>query len=255
MIREFAAQTCHAHKDLNRSEDKPMFLYFAGNHMTASNAAISVRKALDKSGVLASLYQKDSKFTSTMVRKLITTLIREEEPELVGPLFQQLGHSESTSAWHYQLKMSQKSSAHVVKNISTILSKAADKEKEEGLIRIQSRNETRTPQPPLQENSRSGQATSIEKDTTTPAEHATTEEETTFERMLALNNSKKGDNLVKIAVKMNMDLKDNPVGTMLEGRRYRLISEFETVVKRKYDIELSPALGHRVPKAFLDPSL
>lgn len=72
------------------------------------------------------------------VRKLITTLICKEEPELACPLSQQPGYSESTSAGHCQLNMSQKLSAHVVQKISSILSKAAHRE-EEGLIRVNSR--------------------------------------------------------------------------------------------------------------------
>ena len=76
--------------------------------MTASNAAQSVQKALVRSGVLETLKRKDPKFTATMVRKLITTLVRDEEPELAGPLAQQLGHTEGTGANFYQLKQSQK---------------------------------------------------------------------------------------------------------------------------------------------------
>ena len=59
--------------------------------------------------------QAEPKYTATMVHKLITTLVREDEPELVEPLVQQLSHSSKTGADNYQLKMKQKFSAKMVK--------------------------------------------------------------------------------------------------------------------------------------------
>ena len=114
-----------AGETLNRASNKPMFVSYAGNDMTASNAAQSVRKTLSRSGVLETLKRKDPKFT--MVRKLITTLVRDEEPELAGP--EALGHTEGTGANLYQLKQSQKRSAIVIKKIQTTISTAAAKEK------------------------------------------------------------------------------------------------------------------------------
>ena len=41
--------------------------------------------------------------TATVVRKLITLLVREEEPELAGPPARQLNHSTATGEGRYQL--------------------------------------------------------------------------------------------------------------------------------------------------------
>ena len=64
-------------------------------------------------------------FTATMMKKLITKLVREEEPGLSGPLSQQLGHSEKTNEGRNQLKISQTSSARIVKTVSATLGAAS----------------------------------------------------------------------------------------------------------------------------------
>ena len=94
--------------------------------MNASNAAKATKNALVNSGVLESI---DRKVTATMIRKLVTTLVREDEPELAPPLPQQLNHWDRTGEANYMLKQSQKSSANVVRVISKTISKAAAEEK------------------------------------------------------------------------------------------------------------------------------
>ena len=107
-------------------DDKPMFVSYVGNPVTASkSAAKSIRQALDKSGALAMVNQAEPKYTATMVRKLITTLVREDEPELVEHLVQQLSHFSKTGADNYQLKMKQKFSAKMVTVMASSVEAAA----------------------------------------------------------------------------------------------------------------------------------
>ena len=129
MLQQFATQTCER-CDGRRSESSPMFLSFDGNLMEASNAARSIKRALKLSGVLGE-YTKNA--TATMIRKLVTTLVREDEPELVEPLSQQLSHSSWTAEGTYQLKQSQKSSVRVVKTIRKSVHSHAVEERKHGI--------------------------------------------------------------------------------------------------------------------------
>ena len=74
--------------------------------MSESNAPKSIRQALYKSGANTLDNEEDPKINATMVRELITTLVR-EDPELAGPISQQLNHSEATGEGTYQLEMKQ----------------------------------------------------------------------------------------------------------------------------------------------------
>ena len=132
-MKQFALQTSQVGAKYQRGDDKPMFVSYVGNAMTASNAAKSIRQALGKSGALAIANQADPKFTATMVRKLITTLVREDEPELAEPLAQQLSHSSKTGADNYQLKMKQRNSAKMVKMIASSVEAAARRETAESV--------------------------------------------------------------------------------------------------------------------------
>ena len=132
MLQQFATQTCERN-DGRRSESSPMFLSFDGNLMDASSAARSIKKSLKLSGVLGE-YTKNA--TATMIRKLVTTLVRQDKPELAEPLSQQLSHSSRTAEGTYQLKQSQKSSVRVVKTIRKSLHSHAAEERKHGITVI-----------------------------------------------------------------------------------------------------------------------
>lgn len=63
MMHQFAMQSSKEGKKFNHGDAELVFVSFSGNQMSASNAAKSIRQALEKSGAMAKSNQQDSKFT------------------------------------------------------------------------------------------------------------------------------------------------------------------------------------------------
>ncbi|MEW8548175.1 MAG: hypothetical protein AB2693_32125 [Candidatus Thiodiazotropha sp.] len=282
MMKQFALQTSQVGEKYNRGDNSPMFVTYVGNQMSASNAAKSIRQSLEKSGALALVNQDDPKFTPTMVRKLITTLVREEEPELAGPLAQQLNHSTATAEGTYQLKMKQQTSAKVVKMIGATITTAARKETDtvisettdlgesQGSITLPTSDRETSETTGLAEiqgaiTSQTSSATNTGKHlpsvTSDSEENKKTEifnfptQSEFVTRMMTFTKSEVTDRILSDAFKLTNERMTDPISSMLEGRRYKLIQKFEEAVEKKYEIQLSTAFTPLVPKVSFEADL
>ena len=232
MVQQFATQTTER-EDPSRGDKKPMFLSFAGNEMTASNAAKSIKTALTSSGVMDDV---DRKVTATMIRKLVTTLVREDEPELARPLAQQLNHSDKTNETNYQLIQSQKSSAKMVKVMSESIFKAAEKEKREKKI------DQRKPDKEKEQPAKTCE--NAEFDMPPKSE---------FVKRICQFSAQK--DLADRAKNMREQRRANKFKLYLYGRRFRIVADFEAAVKDAYDIDLPGIVNYICPKVDDDPEL
>lgn len=73
--------------------------------------------------------------------------------------------------------------------------------------------------------------------------------------MLTFTKSEVTDQILTDPFKLTNERMTDPMGSMLEGRRYNLIEKFEEAVKKKYEIQLSTVFTPLVPKVSFEAAM
>lgn len=231
-----------------------MFLTYEGNEITVSHAAKAIKNSIERAGVLKDFSRKA---TATVIRKLVATLVREDEPELAGPLAQQLCHSSKTAEGTYQLKMSQKSLAKVVQAIDRSVSSAANTEKQQGVKVMDESEATITNSSPPQTNNT---AYHIEQVPPANAVESNTEfclpsKADFVNRLATFSDPNNVNSLIAQATELYAERRENRWGCYVDGSRYRIVADFDDCVKKTYCIELSAIIKNAVPNISDDREL